>query len=133
VKLNCLVIDDEESIQRMISAYLKREDIAVDCASDYQQGEKLIKKNHYDLIFMDVYLGETNGIDLLRSIRSYDRDSMIVMITGQPDMDSITESLRLGAFDFLVKPFSYQQILAITQRAGRSKIIVIEKNRNRPT
>lgn len=127
VNLNCLVIDDEASIQRMISAYLKRDGIVVDCASDYQQAEKLIQKNRYDLIFMDVYLGESNGIDLLRNIRSYDRDSMIVMITGQPDMDSITESLRLGAFDFLAKPFSYQQILAITQRAYRSRTVVIEK------
>lgn len=127
MNLNCLVIDDEDSIQRTISAFLKREGIAVNCVSDYQHAEKLIRKNHYHLIFLDVFLGENSGIDLLRDIRSYNQDSMIVMITGQPDMDSITEALRLGALDFLTKPFSYQQILAIVHRALRNRLIEIEK------
>jgi two-component system, NtrC family, response regulator HydG len=127
LNLNCLVIDDEESVQRTLSAFLKREGVKVSAASDYRQAEEKLKKNSFDLVFLDVFLGENSGIDLLRDIRGYNQDTMIVMITGQPDLDMVTESLRLGAFDFMTKPFSYQQIVSILQRALRNRTILLEK------
>ena len=129
MNLNCLIVDDEEGIQRTISAFLKQERCLVSCASDYQQAEEMIKQENYDLIFLDIFLGKNCGLNLLKEIRAHKQDAMVVMITGLPDMDSITESLRLGAFDFLAKPFSYPQVITTAQRAQRIRTAAMKAER----
>lgn len=124
-----LIVDDERSIQTLLSAFLSREGFRVDCASNAAEAEPLLTDRTYDLILVDIYLGQGNGIELLRRIRDYDQQVQVVLITGNPNVESAAEALRLGAFDYLVKPFTPYQIMGTARRALRSKRLVEDNRR----
>jgi len=125
-----LVVDDEQAIQKMLTLLLvKAGDIAVDCASSLSEAEHFLGEKRYDLVIADIYLGNGTGIDLLRRIREYDKKAQVVLITGHPEADSAAEALRLGASDYLAKPFTPQQIIGIVKRAVRTKHLMEQNER----
>ena len=124
-----LIVDDEESIQTLLGAFLKREGFNADYASNIFDAKQLLTKKTYDLVFVDIYLGKGNGIDFLRQIREYDQHVQVVLITGNPCVESATEALRLGAFDYLTKPFTTYQIVGTALRALQSKRLLEENRR----
>jgi len=124
-----LIVDDEESIQAILRSFLQREGFAADCASNVGDATQLLAGKAYDLVFVDIHLGQGNGIELLRQIREYDTQVHVVLITGNPGVESATEALRLGAFDYLIKPFSSYQIAGTALRALRSKRLLEENRR----
>jgi len=124
-----LIVDDELSIQRLLRTFFEREGFIVDCASSTSEAKGLLNDKKYDLIIADIYLGNSNGVDLLRQVRAYDRHTQVVLITGRPDIESAVEALRLGAFDYLSKPLDPQQIVATARRALRSKLLMEENER----
>ncbi len=124
-----LIVDDEESIQALLRSFLEREGFDADCASNVGDATQLLTGKAYDLVFVDIHLGQGNGIELLRQIREYDAQVQVVLITGNPGVGSATEALRLGAFDYLIKPFSSYQIAGTALRALRSKRLLEENKR----
>jgi two-component system, NtrC family, response regulator HydG len=124
-----LIVDDEQSIQGLLKMFFEREGFVVDCASSIHEAEQFLIEKKHDLIIADIYLGNGTGIDLLRQIREYDNNVRVVLITGQPDVDSAAEGLRLGAFDYLTKPLLPHQIIGIAQRALLNKRLVEENGR----
>lgn len=124
-----LIVDDEPAFQQMLKTYFKREHFTVDCASSIKEAEQLLGNNKYDLVVVDIFLGKDTGIDLLRNIRAFDKNVHVVLITGQPDVASAAEALRLGAFDYLTKPLSFSQIIGVVQRVLRSKELIAENLR----
>jgi len=124
-----LIVDDEESIQALLRSFLVREGFDADCASNVGDATQLLTGKAYDLVFVDIHLGQGNGIELLRQIREYDTQVHVVLITGNPGVESATEALRLGAFDYLIKPFSSYQIAGTALRALRSKRLLEENRR----
>lgn len=125
-----LIVDDEQSIQDMLALLIgKAGDVVVDCASSIGEAERFLGERRYDLVIADIYLGNGTGIDLLRRIREYDRNAQVVLITGYPEAGSAAEALRLGASDYLTKPFTPQQIIAVVQRAMRTKRLIEENER----
>lgn len=124
-----LIVDDEQPIQGLLRIFLEREGFAVDCASNIPDAEHLIVYTKYALIIADIYLGAGTGIDLLRQIREYDTAAQVVLITGQPDVESAAEALRLGAFDYLTKPLIPHKIISTAQRALRCKKLMEESER----
>jgi len=124
-----LIVDDEQSIQGLLKLFLEREGFEVYCASSIPEAEQLLVDTRYGLIIADIYLGAGTGIDLLRQIRVYDKSALVVLITGQPDVESAAEALRLGAFDYLTKPILPHQIIAIARHALLSTRLVEENER----
>jgi len=123
---SALIVDDEQSIQNLLRIFLEREGFAVDCASNIPDAKHLLVENNYFLIIADIYLGSGTGIDLLRQIRMFDEHAQVVLITGHPDVDTATEALRLGAFDYLTKPLTPHKIIGTAQRAMRTKKLIEE-------
>jgi len=124
-----LIVDDEQPIQDLLRIFFEREGFAVNCASTICEAEQYLIAKKYDLVVADIYLGKGTGIDLLRQIREYDKNTMVVLITGNPDIESAAEALRLGAFDYLTKPIYPHQIISIAKRAVVSKSLVEEIDR----
>lgn len=124
-----LIVDDEQSIQDLLRILFEREGFAVDCATTICEAEQYLLEKKYDLVVVDIYLGKGTGIDLLRQIREYDKNAQVVLITGNPDIESAAEALRLGAFDYLTKPIFPHQIISIAKRALASKRLVEEIDR----
>jgi len=124
-----LIVDDELAIQGLLKIYFEQEGFAVDCAATISEAEQFLVDKRHDLIIADIYLGKGTGIDLLRKIREYDKHAQVVLITGNPDVESASEALRLGAFDYLTKPILPHQIIGIAKRALLTKLLVEESER----
>ena len=124
-----LIVDDEQSIQRLLKEILSLEGFDVDCASNSLEVESFIQTGEYDLVLLDIHLGGVNGLQILRHLRDHDEQAHIVMITGQPDLETATEALRLGAFDYLMKPLYLHQVISTAKRALRSKALIEENRR----
>ncbi len=126
-----LVVDDEESIRFTFDNFLSDEGFDVTIVESYDKALKLIKQMQYDLIFADIILGGKTGIDLLKEIHSIDHHCPVVMVTGYPNIDTASDSVRLGAFDYLSKPVRQDTLLHTARLALKHKTLQDENERYR--
>ena len=123
-----LVIDDEESIRFTFKSFLGKEGHEVVTARDYDSAIKVISDGVPDLIFADIILGGRTGIDLLREVKNRGLRSPVIMITGEPNVETAAESVRLGAFDYISKPVRKGTLLRTANIALHHKAVVDEKD-----
>ncbi|MGO9015947.1 MAG: sigma-54 dependent transcriptional regulator [Dissulfurispiraceae bacterium] len=126
-----LVIDDEESIRFAFDNILSDAGYEVTTAATYDEALTCVTKADFDLIFADIILGNRSGIDILRKIREKDITCPVIIITGVPDIDSASEAVRLGAFDYIPKPIRLDVILKAAQTALQFKALTLEKEKYR--
>jgi PAS domain S-box-containing protein len=126
-----LIVDDEESIRFTFKSFLEDEGHEVDTAGAFDEAVRLISEKEYDLVFADIILGGRTGIDLLREMKSSNRDCPVVMITGYPNIDTASEAVRLGAFDYISKPVKPDALLHTACIALRHKALKEENERFR--
>jgi PAS domain S-box-containing protein len=127
LKKKILVVDDEESIRFTFSHFLKEEGYDVVTASDLKSARKILFHTRLDIIFIDIVLGGESGLDLLKQVKSLHLKHPVVMITGNPTLDNATDALRLGAFDFLLKPVRKDNLLRAVSLAISHKVLIDEK------
>ena len=112
------IVDDNEIEQEIIlNAYHKESGISLEIQS-FSDGDSFLnayKSGNYDLIFMDIFLKNLNGIDIVRKIRQSDLKVLIVFLTMSPD--HIFEAAPLHFFDYILKPFEYKQIFHVLNDA----------------
>ncbi len=113
-KWRCLVVDDEDELREILSEYVADlpADFEIDTATDGEIALELCNTNYYDLIICDIKMPNLNGIQFLKELRKKRVTSAFVIITAYGDRDSILDALRSGAYDFIFKPFSYDQVAA---------------------
>lgn len=117
-----LVIDDELGPRESLRILLKKE-YDVLCAESVQRGIDYLKEQRPDVIIMDIRMPGMNGIDGLREIRSLDPSVAVIMLTGFGALETAQEALRLGASDYLKKPFDTKEILdVIRQNVRRTEV-----------
>lgn len=123
-----LVIDDEESIRYTFKSLLSREGHEVITAEDYSSALEVISKTPPDVIFADVILGGRTGIDILEEVRSRGLRCPVVIITGEPNVETAAESVRLGAFDYVPKPIRKHTLIRVTNMALHHKALADERD-----
>lgn len=118
-----LIIDDERGIRNTLREILSDEGYEVEVAENGVQGLELARKTAYDLIYSDIKMPEMDGMEVLADLKQSDEtaDTPIVMITGHGDVDTAVQALKLGAYDFLLKPLDLNRILITTKNALESK------------
>ena len=127
-----LVVDDEESIRFTFTVFLSDEGYEVTTAENFNQAMALLLSTSFDLIFVDIILeGKMGGIDLLHEISKMGLHVPVIMITGAPSLDTATESLRRGAFDYMIKPVHQDTILRTVNIALKHKFLIDEKEKCR--
>ncbi|MBA4373952.1 MAG: sigma-54-dependent Fis family transcriptional regulator [Thermodesulfovibrio sp.] len=126
-----LVVDDEESIRFTFEAFLSEEGYAVATAQDFDEAIARIDRADYDLIFADIILGGRTGIDFMREIRARNIATPVVMVTGDPSVDTASEAVRLGAFDYIPKPVNQETLLHVTLMALKHRAVTTEKEQYR--
>lgn len=126
-----LLVDDEDGIRYTLGTLLKKEGYLVDTAADLTTANSFLQASCYDLAFLDITLGDENGIDLLREIKKTTPDTQVVMFTGCPQVESAAEAVRLGAFDYISKPIRYETLIAVTRHALGTKALNDERERYR--
>jgi PAS domain S-box-containing protein len=127
MKAKILVVDDEESIRFTLNIFLSEDGYEVSTAANYDEAIELIKKTEHDLIFADIVMDRKTGIDLLKAARQLRPATPVVMITGVPSIETATESLRIGALDYIIKPIRQDTLLRVTTVALKHRVIAEEK------
>jgi PAS domain S-box-containing protein len=126
-----LVVDDEESIRFTFDTFLSDEGYRVFCAADCNEGIAVLRENDIDLVFADIILPGKSGIDLLKAARDIVPSTPVIMITGAPSVDTAAESLRVGAFDYIIKPIRQDALLKSVSVALKHKAVKDESERCR--
>jgi PAS domain S-box-containing protein len=126
-----LVVDDEESIRYTFQAFLSEEGYTVSSAADCEEGIALLREKDIDLVFADIILPDRSGIDLLKAAREIVPNVPVIMITGAPSLDTATESLRIGAFDYIVKPIRQDFLMRSVSIALKHKAVKDENEQCR--
>ncbi len=123
-----LVIDDEIGICEGVQRALEPEGFQVAIALDGESGLELIKGNGYDLVLLDVKMPQISGLDLIGMIHEIDPEIICIVITGYATVEMAVSAIKMGAYDFLTKPFSVDVLLlAINQGLERRKLSIEAK------
>lgn len=123
-----LVIDDEDNIRASLKSALERRSHEVVTAATYAEGHEFAAAG-FDIILLDIMLPDGNGMDLLRSVILKNPNQLVVMISGQADIDLAMEAIRAGAYDFFEKPLSLDRVLITIENATRTNQLITEKDR----
>jgi DNA-binding response OmpR family regulator len=110
--LRLLVVEDEPSLLSIITKRLKEEGYGVDSAKDGREGENYITSAEYDCIILDIMIPFQDGLTLLRKIRAKNISAPVLLLTAKDSIDDRVTGLDSGADDYLVKPFSFDELLA---------------------
>lgn len=127
MKSKILIVDDEENIRFGFEMILKDEGHDVITAMDYDSALKIISETDLDLIITDIILGGYTGIDLLQEIKKREMHCPVMMITGEPNIQTSAEAVRLGAFDYISKPIRKKDLLRITAHGLQHKKLLDNK------
>ena len=108
--MKIIVIDDDTEILDLLNTFLTSLGHQVTTTTNSVDGLKIIAKEIYDLVFLDIKLPERNGIEVLKEIKQIDKELPVVMITGYKEAEKVIEAFRNGAMDCLLKPFNFDYI-----------------------
>jgi len=124
--MKILLVEDDPKISSFIKIGLESKDCQVDIAYDSTIGEKLALSRKYDVIILDVVIPGISGFDLCRKIRNRDNVTPIIMLTSLDTVEDKLTGFDCGADDYLVKPFSFQELFArIKALNRRNKEVII--------
>ena len=114
-----LVVDDEKDIRQLIGQIVSEEGFKVCLAGNSESAMNEINNNAPDLIILDIWLKDSHmdGIELLKTVRSNDRNIPVVIISGHGNIEIAVAAVKQGAYDFLEKPFNSDQLLVVIKRA----------------
>lgn len=110
-----LVCDDEDSIRISISGILLDEGYAVDAAASGEEAIKMVDEQHYDLVMLDILMPGIDGLDTLKILKDKQPRLPVIMISGHGNIETAVRATKLGAYDFLEKPLSMNNIVMMIQ------------------
>ncbi|MEI0548847.1 UDP-3-O-acyl-N-acetylglucosamine deacetylase [Brachyspira intermedia] len=111
-KQNILIIDDEEDILTTCQNILEDEGYGVDIAKNYKEAEDILNTKKVNLVFLDVWLPDVNGLDILANIKEKYPNTTVIMMSGHAGVETAVRATKMGAYDFLEKPISIAKLLS---------------------
>lgn len=124
-----LVIDDEAGIREGIKRGLTPQGYIVETAENGEQGLALFRQNPCDLVLIDVMMPGISGIDLIGEIHRIDPEAVCVIITGYATVEMAVRAIKEGAYDFLTKPFSVDDLLLVVRQGLERRHLSLETKR----
>ncbi len=116
-----LVVDDEANLRRVLVAQLARDGYEVHAAEDGQAAKEYLAEHHIDLVITDLRMPRVDGMELLRWALEDDAERPVVMITAHGTVDTAVEALKLGAFDYVTKPFDKDELRRVVAKALKAR------------
>jgi len=115
--ISILLLDDSEDTLEMLRRHLESETYRVFATTNQHDAVNLLEKEEFDLVITDLKMPGSSGMEMVRHIRDNYRDLEVIMITGYATVDGAVEAMKLGATDFLSKPFTREELLASVKKA----------------
>ncbi len=112
-----LVVDDEKNQREILETILSGEGYDVTTASSGEAAMKFVESRRFDLVLTDLKMTGMSGLDLLKELTNFDRSIIVILLTAHGSVDSAVDALRLGAFDYLQKPYDSEKLLETVSRA----------------
>ena len=126
MKPRILIVDDEESIREFLEIMLKKEGYETSLAEDGQVALDQLKKKSFDMIISDLQMPNVTGLELLRQVKEQSPEIVFMMITAFGTTDTAVEAMKLGAYDYITKPFKIDEIRINIAQALKSKHLEVE-------
>jgi len=130
-RIRILVVDDEHTLRESCATVLRQEGYDVTACGRGQDALDLLKRRGFDLVLVDLYMSQVDGLMLLRTALGTNRDTIVIVMTGNPSVESSVEALRQGAFDYLPKPFTATHLQVLIGRAVHTLIVAREPQEQR--
>jgi DNA-binding NtrC family response regulator len=124
--IQVLIVDDERTIRESCATVLRYEGYQVTVAGRGDEARDLLKRTKFDIVLIDLYMSEVPGMRLLRTCLEAHPETIAIMITGNPSVESSLEALRAGAWDYLPKPFSGTHLQILLGRAAHTVLVARE-------
>lgn len=118
--IKVLVVDDEKNLRDVLQAELSAADFIVAAAEDGDAAFALLEKNEYDVLLLDLNMPGLGGIEVLKRIKSSDIPIEVVILTANATIPSAVEAMKLGAYDYLRKPFELDELEAVIKKASEA-------------
>jgi two-component system, NtrC family, response regulator AlgB len=119
--MRILIIDDEVNIRHTTAAVLESMDHEPSEASDTATARKILEKQRFDVIFLDLRLGNENGLDLMKEILQIEPDSTVIVSTAFASLETAVEAIKAGAYDYIPKPFTPEQLRQVLKKAEQTR------------
>ena len=124
-----LVVDDEEIVIRSCLRVLEGNGYEIDVAHDGHEALRKVESNTYDVMILDIMMPNLGGMEVLRRVKETHPDVDVIMITGLSQIDTAVQAMKLGAFDYISKPFEPDELKLVVQRA-RERRQLLQENLN---
>lgn len=124
-----LIVEDEHVLRVTFQQFLEEEGYTVATADGYDEAMHHLDEDVFDIVVTDIILGGKTGIDLLRTIEAQKTNTQVIMITGDPSVDTASEAVRLGAFDYLSKPVTGPALKRVIRLAIDRTELATERDR----
>ena len=116
-----LIVDDEENIRRIFKKALEKKNYTVHTAPNAEDALQKIKNQKYFLIFSDIFMDGMSGLALLKEVKKINPQTRVVVMTAQDTMNNTIEAMRMGAYDYISKPFDFEVIYTLAARAESNR------------
>ncbi len=126
MKANILVVDDERTIRDSIKTVLEDDGYETDTASNGKEALELVNEKDYEIIITDLKMPEMDGMELVEQCQHICPQTSVVIITAHASLESAIKALRMGAYDYILKPFDFEDVLLKIKRLLKHKELVLE-------
>jgi DNA-binding response OmpR family regulator len=112
-----LYVDDEENLRTLVQQQLTTEGFAVETADDGDTAIEKLGKKSYEVVLLDIRMPRLNGIEVLKHMKNKGMTTRIIMLTAVDDLTVALEAVKMGAIDYLTKPYDYNELVSAIMRA----------------
>lgn len=124
--LNALVVDDEKNVSDLLKLQLDDVGYSVDVANDGAVGINKIQAKRYDVILLDLKMPRINGLEVLKFAKENQPDAQVLILTGYGDIKTAVDTIKMGAFDFITKPYNFDELLVSLKNAMEMRRLIVD-------
>ena len=115
--IKVLIAEDERNLRRVIVHELSSEDTVVDEVDDGEKALNLLQHDEYDVLLLDLNMPVLGGIEVLQKMKHLEIPTEVIILTGNATIENAVEAMKLGAYDYLTKPFSFAELSLVLEKA----------------
>src|ERR671917_1684915 len=123
-KISVLVVDDDPLLRKLVTEQLSRSGFETAAAASGEEAVESLQATDYDVVLLDIRMNGMSGLDALREIRRLDDPPEVIMLTADTSLGTGIEAMRLGAYDYLTKPATLDEIEAVVRKADEKRRLV---------